>query len=694
MKEKRIISAMMTAAVFISAVSCAESPKKSDTPREIPEIVKYKGSYRLRNIDAPTGILLEIVPLNGRFLTAVMDENGSLRFYTSDNSLKEFTEREIPIPIIESGDISFKMCGAGDNTAYIAVTYNIGGNDNAEYSNTLYHISADCTIIAETPLTEIGEIGIHSITENDGKVFVTSDSLYTVSDNNGVGEPFDGGNYGGSLGISANGELCHAYFKDNVSLMKIGEKTIDLGQCGMPVSNIFGGGKYDAVFASDKGIYGISGDSVIELASNVMLGLDIGSIQTIYPVGEDFLIASYDRNMNCSKIYLITESEEEEQHEAVTLKMGVFFEEDGFSSFMSQQNGSDSYVKIEPVYYTQYDVYDKENDKQVSTGLDQLNMDIISGNAPDMAVFMDMPQYLPEKGVFTDLYNIMNDELGRDDFMPNVLKACEYDGKLYSLPSSFSVNSFVCKEKYSAAESINFDDMLEIYENAPEGTPFTSDCFGRGIFSDILYYSDYAASFKNGVYTLNHDNLKRLMEFCATLPSEFNPDENFDYDAARNQAVFSSFQAYKFSDFAQYLESFDEPVTFTGYPSETCGTLINPVNTITVLDNCVDKEAAWEVIKRMYDSPSISNGINSGFPPISETFYSWADTAKLNMNKGICNQAVKVIESANTLGSCLGHDLMSIINEEAERYFYGECTAEEAAEIIKNRTDIYVSEKS
>lgn len=210
----------------------------------------------------------------------------------------------------------------------------------------------------------------------------------------------------------------------------------------------------------------------------------------------------------------------------------------------------------------------------------------------------------------------------------------------------------------------------------------------------MLYYSDYAASFKDGVYTLNHDNLKRLMEFCAALPSEFTPDENFDYEAARNQAVFNSFQAYKFGDFSQFIKSFDEPVTFTGYPSETCGTLINPVNTITVLDNCVDKEAAWEVIKRMYDSPSVSNGINSGFPPISETFYSWADTAKLNMDADICNQAVKVVESANTLGSCLGHDLMSIINEEADRYFYGECTAEEAAEIIKNRTDIYVSERS
>lgn len=686
MNEKRIISAMLTAAMLISAVSCAESPKKSDTQGETLEIVKYEGSYRLRNIDAPTGIFLEIAPLNDGFLTGTIDENGTLKFYTSDNSLKEFTECEIPIPIAENSDLHFKMCGAGDNTAYIAVTNNI------DYSNTLYHIGANCTIIAETPLTEIGEIGIQNITEKDGKVYVTSDSLYTVSDNNGVGEPFEGSNYGGRLGISAGGELCHAYFNDKDSLMKIGDKTVDLDQCGMPMSNIFGGGKYEAVFATEKGICGISGNSVVELASNVMLGLEIGSVHAIYPVGEDFIIAAYDRNLNCSKLYMITESEEEEEHEIVTLKMGIFYEEDGFSSFLSQQNGSDSYVKIEPVYYTQYDVYDKESDKQVSTGLDQLNIDIISGNAPDMAVFMDMPQYLPAKGVFTDLYSIMDDELNRDDFMPNVLKACEFDGKLYSLPSSFDVLSFVCKEKYSTAESMTFEEMTAIYENAPEGTTFTTDSVSSWIFHDMLYFSDYAASFKDGVYSVNNDNLKQLMEFCGNFQNEFIHNE--DYDAARNQAVFNSFQACNFGDFSQYIKLFDEPVNFIGYPSENYGTLINPVNTVTVLDSCKDKEAAWEVIKRLYGSTNITNGINSGFPPISKTFYSWADTAKLNMDEDICNQAVKTIESANTLGSGLDNDLRRIIAEEAERYFYGECTVDEAAEIIKNRTDIYVSEKS
>lgn len=689
MKEKRIISVILTAAMLISAVSCAESPEKSDTNAEIPEIVKYDGNYRLRDIDAPTGIFLEIAPLNDGFLIAAADENGLLKFYTADSTLKEFSECEIPIPVSETGDISFKMCGAGDNTVYVAVTENI----NNEYSNILYHINADCTIIAETPLTGIGEIGINLIAEKDGKVFVTSDSIYAVGDNNGVGEPLEGDNYGGITGISAGGELCRAYFTDNKSLMKIGDKTIDLEQCGMPVSNITGGGKYDAVFATNKGICGISGNSVVELASNVMLGLEVGSVHAIYPAGEDFLIASYDHNLNCSKIYLLTESEEEERHETVTLKMGVFYEEDGFSSFLSQQNGSDSYVKIEPVYYTQFDVYDKENDKPVSSGLDQLNMDIISGDAPDMAVFMNPPQYLTMKGAFADMYTLMDDELSRDDFLPNVLEACETNGKLYSLPTSYRIWTMLCKDRFSPIKNQTFDDMLDTFANAPEGTRFQPTEQRSEIFTSMLSYSDFAANCKDGVYSVDRDNMKRLLEFCNDFPAEY--EESLDYDAALKESVYSEFSAHSFGDFTQLYASVDEPVTFTGYPSENGrGTVIDPVNTVTVLESCSDKEAAWEFIKCMYASTNITNGINSGFPVLQETSDGWAEAAGFNMSDDQMNQILEVLNSANSLGSGIDNDLFRIITEEADGYFAGQYTSDQAADLIKNRTDIFVSEKS
>jgi len=390
-----------------------------------------------------------------------------------------------------------------------------------------------------------------------------------------------------------------------------------------------------------------------------------------------------------------TDNSENEQHEQVTLKMGIFYEEDDFSSFISQQNGSESYVKIEPIYYTQYDVYDKAADKQRSTGLDQLNIDIVSGNAPDMAVFMNTPQYIANKSVFTDLYPLMDDDLSRDDFMPNVLEACEINGKLFSLPTSYKIWTMICHDRFSPVKNQTFDDMLDTFANAPEGTEFMAMTDRSEFLVSILQNSDFAASSDDGVFSVNRDNIQRLMEFCETLPDVLEYDENYDYRAAMNNAVYNSFAASSFGDFKQTYDMLDESVTFTGYPTESGnGTVIDPVHTVAVFESCENKEAAWELMKCMYNSTNIIKGINSGFPVISDTFYKWANSAESSLGEEKCAQAVETVTSARSLGSGIDSALFRIITEESERYFAGEYTAEQAADYIKNRTDIYVSEKS
>ena len=83
----------------------------------------------------------------------------------------------------------------------------------------------------------------------------------------------------------------------------------------------------------------------------------------------------------------------------------------------------------------------------------QLNLDIISGNAPDIICNLDYSTYLNyrKKGVFTDLDQFMNDdsELNRDKIMTNVITALENpDGKLNALCSNFNVSTMVAKTKF------------------------------------------------------------------------------------------------------------------------------------------------------------------------------------------------------------------------------------------------------
>ena len=70
--------------------------------------------------------------------------------------------------------------------------------------------------------------------------------------------------------------------------------------------------------------------------------------------------------------------------------------------------------------------------------------EIISGSVPDLFLTSSLPiDKYAAKGVVADLYTFMDggSGLSRDYFVPQVLKAIEKDGKLYELPTKFSVET-------------------------------------------------------------------------------------------------------------------------------------------------------------------------------------------------------------------------------------------------------------
>lgn len=79
-------------------------------------------------------------------------------------------------------------------------------------------------------------------------------------------------------------------------------------------------------------------------------------------------------------------------------------------------------------------------------GMTQMNSDIVSGNAPDIidlnGINTNVNTYIA-KGVLTDLYALLDQDenLKRDDFVANVLKNFEQDGKLYGIPVKFTIST-------------------------------------------------------------------------------------------------------------------------------------------------------------------------------------------------------------------------------------------------------------
>lgn len=711
-----------------SAVSCDRTGISSGIPEKTSaweaEVMKSDKSYYLKELFLPeeSGDVLSASPMGSeKYIVAFRSKESTVPgFFTTDAGFTEYTSCDTGIEFRVNAEIYVRFACAADGTLYAAVTeithsdmppYNYldpeqNSEDldwsayeaNAEYFHSVYKFSADGKAVSKTEISGMDDSVIRDFAVCGGKLYIFCGVIYTADEASGQAEEYRAQDYeiSGSIGVTSGDELvCGVYNGTDAGLM-VGDKIFSIAHSGDPITHISPGGTdFDVVFAGKTGIYGLSGDTLTELSANIKLGISEGAAADIFPAENGYILRAFDQSADHYRLYLLTDIlEESVPQEPVTLKLGVLYQTEDFSNHVAAFNRSGKNITVEPVYYNEFDVYDKEKDEYVSTGTDQLAMDLITGNGPDLAVFMNTPLDLKGKGAFADMYDLMDDELSCDMFMPNVLEACEYDGKLYSLPTSFSVRSMAVKTKFSDVKNQTFEDMLETIENAPDGIAVQDGAWKNSILTDYLTFSDYAISCVDGKYSVNAEHMEKLLEFCNRFPET---DSGEWYDSGKDEVLFTGFGAAGFSDFREYYDMFNEPVTFAGYPSENAeGNVVFMNCNVAVMDKCSNKDAAWEFVKSMYvgNNTSLTMGRNMNFPILNEDFQQLVKMAESNGNftKEELDQAVEVITSAVRPTSGLPHDLYLIICEEAQPYFAGECSAAEAASYIKNRMDIYISE--
>ena len=176
--------------------------------------------------------------------------------------------------------------------------------------------------------------------------------------------------------------------------------------------------------------------------------------------------------------------------------------------------------------------------------------------------------------------------------------------------------------------------------------------------------------------------------------------------------------------FIQETYGTDEPVTFVGYPSEDgCGTFIN-VNEYQIAVSATSSEekqrGAWEFMKTLVSYECQCDSLyfegekkeEAAFPVNMAAFEKrgadqYENEEKPNIvkdsegeiDKGYLTKAeydrlVDLINSIKKVNNELDNDVFQVIDDEIHSMFAGEKTAEEVADMIQNRVQILVSEKS
>lgn len=440
-----------------------------------------------------------------------------------------------------------------------------------------------------------------------------------------------------------------------------------------------------------------------------------------------------------------SDSETESKNEPVTLTYAILGEiqpeeKELIEQFNMEKNG---YV-IETRDYSSYVanengfiIYDEEKSKALNITLTQDiangEIDILRDYYLNGAQKMDR---LATKGAFVDLYSFMENDpdVNTSTLNDHILQLHETDGKLYTLPTYYSISTLVGESQYVGdKENWTLDEFISHWEHMPEGARINGHTEKDYVYMSILRsmvnsYIDY----ENAAAYFDSPEFIKSLEFCNTFDDITGYKSEYDLNAVEfvtNKMIMS------FSEFhtSTLWNERNQTITLVGFPTDKgSGAFINTLGDRFAIASAISeekKQGAWEFIKRYameeYQTEHYCRFENSftdptkkvavefrGFPMNLASYDKLAKDAmdgkhndKIVGFSGVEHEVgwltqdelerlTNYINSVQNLSVSMDNDLWEIINDEIMAYFRGEKGVEETVELIQNRASIMVSERS
>jgi len=359
-----------------------------------------------------------------------------------------------------------------------------------------------------------------------------------------------------------------------------------------------------------------------------------------------------------------------------------------------------------------------------------LGMAMLKDEAPDVIYNVDISDFFTLRGkdAFADLDTYMEKDTtcNRDSFMPNIVKAMESpDGKLYGMPLSFGIETLVTRTDVNSKLNWSFDDMTALYDDPP----IPSDkLYAYDTKEEMLQYMLRPMSglidYDKAECHFDSPDFIKMLEFCNRFVSEVDQPNKMDdpyahqewyaqkhYRLQNNEAIIEMLGLYTPNSFSEVknLQAGGADITLAGFPSsDGKGGKLMPNTLICINAKANEKQGAWEVFKFLTGADHLGGQYEAGeggFPTLKNKYeeYFKNDLSTKHTYNGIEAKSLTADEekmirefilNSDTLGTAYDDDMYGICLEEAESYFNGELTAEEAAEHIQNRISILVSERS
>lgn len=368
------------------------------------------------------------------------------------------------------------------------------------------------------------------------------------------------------------------------------------------------------------------------------------------------------------------------------------------------------------------------------TKVSLFNADLSGAEGPDIIDMMYCPVGLEElvnAGSLEDLnpYFEKDGEIKKEDYVENAMKAYEVDGGLYGVMSNFGIMTLTGKvSDVGEGTSWTVEEMMALADSLEEGTELIPYSTKNGVLQMLCTVNDdMFVDEETGKCNFEDEEFLKILEFANRFPEEVNydPDGPSDIDKIRNgQLLLLNYSVSSVQQYQQYEGMFGEPINFIGYPtSGESGSMLTPNGTTVAMSaKSENKEGVWEFMSFLLSKERQENlrSANAGFPLRKEAlekqfakdmeaeYYEDADGNKKEKSKATwsmgdfsievfaakkeqVDRIRQMIDTARS-NSQMDSDMFNIIQEEAQSYFKGQKSPEEAAALIQNRVQTYINE--
>lgn len=405
---------------------------------------------------------------------------------------------------------------------------------------------------------------------------------------------------------------------------------------------------------------------------------------------------------------------QEPDREETEITVYQLFESDKIEKY------ADKYTQTHPGTKVTVVTANQEDDRDIA--LNKLMVQVQEGKGPDLIVpFVWQLETLQSQDMLMDLSEVMPEEL-LENIFGGVLQNGTIDGRLYGMYINAYASTLAVSKEIWQGETWTPEDVMKLMESGgKDGKGFES--FMGGESADSLLFYLAGKDIMAGSSSLVDQEKKQcyfdseyfigILEFCkrhgAETGSYMGTEEKIEGMHGGKMLACTVGSYANLASFTKDLEMLGDNFHCVGYPTEGgYGGYVSAMDCIAMNASTEHQETALDFIKYLLsEKVQREIGITTVRRDVLVKNVRGAlregDSAAFMLGKRAITPLGTRSDGSSFLPEYLEvmekgcpdpvmyDELMCIVSEEAASFFQGDKTAEEAAEVIQSRVDLYLN---